>query len=552
MSAAPAVRRFGDRALLFELGDQPAARRLARVADHARANDSWPGLEDVVIGLRSLTVLFDPARLDVDAFAAWVAATDLPPELTAGDRVHGAPLEIPVCFDGPDLDEVATLVGCSPGDVVALLVESPLEVAFLGFSPGFAYLLGLPPALADLPRRPTPRPSVPAGTLAVGGGFAAVYPQSTPGGWHLVGRTGITLFDPGRPPYAALAPGQRVVLRPTAEAPDMPPPIGRPSLAPGTDRALIVERGGTCTLVEDSGRIGTAGLGVPRAGAADPVAARLANRLVGNDDAEAVVEVTLVGPQLRATTDCTVAVVGIIGQPGRVELLLDGRPASEAAVIPVAAGQLLDIRRCDQVVRATLAVDGGLRTPVVLGSRSSDVLCGLGPRPLEPGDALALGPPRRPHGRLEAGLGSSPVVLRVLPGPDAPPDVEQLGETLSGEWLVGSDSNRVGVRLRPAEPIAAGESSGPDRVPSRGMVRGAVQLPPGGEAIVLGPDHATVGGYPVPAVVVAADLHRLAHVRPGDTVTWAVVDGDEAQSARRALERTLDRAVHGWFPTRAG
>jgi allophanate hydrolase subunit 2 len=84
------------------------------------------------------------------------------------------------------------------------------------------------------------------------------------------------------------------------------------------------------------------------------------------------------------------------------------------------------------------------------------------------------------------------------------------------------------------------------------MVRGAVQLPPGGEAIVLGPDHATVGGYPVPAVVVAADLHRLAHVRPGDTVTWAVVDGDEAQSARRALERTLDSAVHGWFPTRAG
>ena len=113
-------------------------------------------------------------------------------------------------FDGDDLADVAAAVGLPADGVVALMVDAELEVAFVGFAPGFPYLTGLPPELAALPRRATPRTSVPAGSVAVAGGFAAVYPRATPGGWHLLGRTSETLFDPDVPPHTRVAPGDRV------------------------------------------------------------------------------------------------------------------------------------------------------------------------------------------------------------------------------------------------------------------------------------------------------------------------------------------------------
>jgi KipI family sensor histidine kinase inhibitor len=553
---------FGDSALLVEVGDVHVAHRMARAVSGLPADDEWSAVEDVVVGLGSVTVRFDPRRVDVPALSerltalAGTASLAGPPSAPAPAVPADAVVEIPVRFDGPDLDELSSLSGITPAHVVQLLAAAPLEVALLGFSPGFAYLQGLPPELADAPRRSRPRALVPAGSVAVGGGFAAVYPQATPGGWHLVGRTGTVLFDPVHPPYAVLSPGRQVRLRPTDEAPQAPAPFARPTLVAGGGRALLVERGGSCSLVQDGGRLGVAELGVPRAGAADQVAARLANRLVGNGDDDAVLEVTVSGPRLRATADCYVAVVADHERPGLVQPLVDGRPVPEAAVVPVSAGQTIELGRCDAAVRALLAVDGGMRTPVVLGSRSSDLLCGLGPGALEPGDALVLGPPRRPHGMLRVPTAMSVAGLRVLPGPDAPDEATVAG-ILAGEWRVRPDSNRVGIRLQRRDEAEAGREDGgssgaplPAQVASRGMIGGALQLPPGGEAIVLGPDHATVGGYPVAAVVVTADQHRLAHLRPGDPVRFVVVDDVEAAAALAALDRAVDAAVEGWFPTR--
>ena len=119
----------------------------------------------------------------------------------------GRLVTVPCRFDGPDLEEVAALAGCRPDDVVALLTAGPLTAAVLGFSPGFAYLEGLPSPLDRVPRRPRPRPVVPAGSVAIANGHAAVYPTASPGGWHLVGRTGFPLFSAQAPPYAALGTG---------------------------------------------------------------------------------------------------------------------------------------------------------------------------------------------------------------------------------------------------------------------------------------------------------------------------------------------------------
>lgn len=563
MSGSVPARSLGDAALLVELGELPAAHRLLHHAATATAtgHGAWQGVEDVVVGMGTVTVVFDPARCDPGSLAEELSAAASgalgPGPAGRENAVQGEDaVELLVRFDGPDLDDVARAGGLSEAEVVAKLTGGPLEVAFVGFSPGFAYLHGLPPALRDVPRRRRPRPSVPAGAVAVGGGFAAVYPQSTPGGWHVVGRCATTLFDPDRAPHALLAPGRRVRFVRSDDDVGTPAPMARPSLRGAPGHGFVVEDGGTQTLVEDLGRIGVAGLGVPRAGAADPVAARLANRLVGNADDAAVLEILAAGPALRASADLHVAVVGDPWRPGGVEPRVDGRAVPEGAPFPVAAGQLLEVPRCGEALRSVLAVAGGFDTPVVLGSRSADLLCGLGPAPLAAGDVLAAGPPGRPRGRLRPmpGAGDQRRPLRVLPGPDVDgPGVA--ADVLAGEWRVSPESNRVGLRLHRVGGDPDGRARGRPAVGaagSRGVVTGVVQLPPGGEAVVLGPDHATVGGYPVPAVVVTADLDRLAHLRPGDVVRFDVVDPAGAASARAESARRIDGAVAGWFPTRAG
>ena len=342
--------------------------------------------------------------------------------------------------------------------MAASLCGTDLEVAFLGFAPGFPYLVGLPAELASIPRRSSPRPSVPAGSVAVAGGYASVYPQSTPGGWMLLGRTSLPLFDRGRPPYALLRPGDTVRFT-EADRSGPPDPFRTEAVAPGTrlplenrgSRFIEVLEPGLLSLVEDQGRCSSAALGVPGAGPADPEAMRLANRLMGNPDGAAAIELTARGPTLRFHGDTWVTVVGATA--GAVDILVDGRRAHSGVVVPVADGQVVSVGRIRSGLRAYLAVSGGVDTPREIGSRSSDVLCGLGPGPLRAGDRLDLGSPARPRGRLSfpavAPEDGGPRPLRVLAGPHrlAP---DHYRELCSRPWTVGEASNRIGIRLMPA------------------------------------------------------------------------------------------------------
>ena len=558
---------FGDRAVLVEWGGTAPGYRLAAALEEAVADRSAPvGVDGIVVGWASVLVLLasggaGPARaipwLRRLADAGGVRAEDQP-----GTDGRGAKsVELPVEFDGPDLDQVAAAAGTDPAGVVALLTGSELEVRFLGFSPGFPYLVGLPAPLAAIARLDTPRTSVPAGSVAVAGGFAAVYPQSTPGGWRLLGRTPVAMFDPDRPPYALLSAGDRVrftalpagtVAGPSPATSPHASPTGTGSAPPaGSGPAPTwaeVLRPGLLSLVQDAGRVGLAGVGVPAAGPADPESMTLANRLVGNPDGDAAIEVTGIGPALRFKADAHCAVVG--AAPGAVMVTVDGHPVPDGAVLPLGAGQVLDVGAVRTGLRAYLAVSGGFDTPVVVGSRSSDLLSGLGAGPLVIGDRLGLGPPRPPHGLLGPAPddpGHRPGEVRILAGPHdlGPAALEHL---LSAVWTVDDRSNRVGLRLagRPV-PGAAGRT-----VPSTGMATGAVQVPPDGHPIVLMPDHATVGGYPVIGCVIATDLPALGRLGPGDTVAFTRVDLDTALDLARRRTRALESRVSGWFPTRAG
>jgi KipI family sensor histidine kinase inhibitor len=528
------VTLFGDGAVLAVADSVEDAHQLAAAINDAR----WVGVQDIVVGFEAVTVIVDPIAVDVAALAQDLAGLDV----ARSRPPRGRRIEIPVVFDGADLEDVAHIGAVTVGTVGELLASTELVVAFLGFAPGFAYLVGLPSALRDVPRRRTPRPSVPAGSVAIGGGFAGIYPQSSPGGWHLVGRSGAVLFDPETPPFSLLLPGDRVRLVPSEGAAQPGTHLPRPKLKAMSKRTVTVRRPGMLSLVEDLGRTGTAALGVPRSGGADPFSLRTANRLVGNSDDEGALEVTAAGPSVLFSAESHVVVVG------DAETTIDGVGVPSGSVLPVTAGQVLSIGAVRHGLRAYLAVDGGFDVAPVLGSRSSDVLAQIGPGPLMAGDVLGLGSRRRPHGRLhDTGPGErGPAVLRVMAGPDSSIGgmVEQLCDTV---WEVQADSDRVGVRLGAGRALPVGRAT----ATSRGMVTGAIQVPPDGRPIVLLCDHATVGGYLVPATVVSADLGVLGQCRPGDLVRFDQVDHLEAVRARASRERVLNRSIVGWFPVRS-
>jgi KipI family sensor histidine kinase inhibitor len=527
------IRAAGDAALLVQAGTEPPGPARLRAAILA---ENFPGILDIVPGAETVLVVVEPGHPGLPELAGRLRA--LASEVTGsagsggagGDGVLGAGvIEIPVRYDGPDLAEVAEETGLSPEQVIERHAGAEYLVGWLGFSPGFGYLTGLDPAL-QVPRRASPRTSVPAGSVAIAGPLAAVYPSASPGGWRLLGRTAARLWDERRDPPAVLAPGQRVRFRPVSGPGDPPDlfPSGtrvRPGPEPPDGALIEVVRPGPLALVTDLGRPGYGHLGVPRSGAADPDSLRLANRLTGNPEDAAAVELTLGGAVLRFGDPAWIA---LTGAPAPVRLDCGPGPGDDSGLgVPFAvpAGATLTVGTPATGVRSYLAVRGGVAVAPVLGSRSRDTLSGIGPAPLRAGDRLRAGStaacgPIVADLAPQAAATPGPAELRVVAGPrDDWFTPEARHRLRTAVYQVTSDSNRSGVRLSgPDLPRArAGELA------SEGMPLGALQVPPGGGPILFLADHPVTGGYPVIAVVATADIGRAAQLRPGDTVRFRLV-----------------------------
>jgi len=294
---------------------------------------------------------------------------------------------------------------------------------------------------------------------------------------------------------------------------------------------------GVFTTIQDAGRHGYGHLGVPAAGAADTFNMRVANRLVGNPDGSATLEMTGAGATLRFDVDARIALTG-----GVLDAQLGGQPVPSYQTLPVKAGMALACGRIVTGWRCYLAVAGGIDVPEVLGSRSMDTLSGLGPGSVAAGARLPIGKDVAPAGaylRLPPRYGPHSR-LRIVAGPQQDWFATTALLTLrESTFRISSQSDRTGVRLEGA----ALERTRTGELPSMGMTTGAMQVPPSGQAIVLLGNHGTTGGYPVIANVIGADLHLLAQLAPGAQVRFTEVSVAEALDALHRQEQRLQQDI---------
>jgi biotin-dependent carboxylase-like uncharacterized protein len=280
-------------------------------------------------------------------------------------------------------------------------------------------------------------------------------------------------------------------------------------------RALTVLAAGPLTTVQDAGRVGQGALGIGRSGACDRSVYRQANRLVGNPEDAAALEVTFGGLAVRAEADLLVVTTGA----------RCAGPFPHAAPTSLRRGAELRLGHPGTGLRTYLAVRGGIDVPPVLGSRATDVLSGLGPAVVADGDVLPVGAPVDPMPGVDLApvpeIPGGEVAVTVLPGPRRDWFGDDGWTALTGQaWTVTDESNRVGLRLDgvPLERLRGGE------LPSEGLVRGALQVPPSGLPVLFLADHPVTGGYPVIGYVAdepqRSDVDRCAQLRPGQTVRF--------------------------------
>lgn len=312
------------------------------------------GLLELIPAARTLAVTFDPHHTTHARLAAAIAPRDLS-ALRAG---QGREVEIPVHYNGEDLDQVAALTGLTRAEVIERHCATPWQAAFNGFAPGFCYLSGGDPAL-EVPRRSSPRTAVPAGSVALAGAFSAVYPQESPGGWQLIGTTPLPMWDLDRSPPAWLTPGDRVRFVDLANSRtsfSLPPEQARP-MPPRPAERLDVLAAPFPMLFQDAGRQGQLAQGVAASGAVDQGALRALNRILGNPKGTAALEIIGGGLRLQTTVACTIA---LTGAPREVRVN-DDLTFPSATPIPLDAGDLIAIGAPDSGVYGYLGVRGASR-----------------------------------------------------------------------------------------------------------------------------------------------------------------------------------------------
>ena len=510
--------------LYLRFGEGIDAAVSARVLSAAAslAAERLAGITEIVPSYASLYVEYDRLLLSTAAVRRWCARvlTDDGTSPHHEGTVDRPVVEVPVRYDGRDLEAVAVATELDPAEVARRHAAVEYRVYAVGFTPGFPFMGAVDPAIR-LPRLTTPRARVEPHTVAIADAQTGIYPLASPGGWRQLGTALEAVYDPHRETPFLLAPGDRVRFVEPARG-GGPRARGEPApldLLPEEPRTPVIEvaEPGLLDLVLDAGRYGAAHYGLARSGPLDARSARLANLLLGNRPDLPLLELNVRGPVLEVLKDVVLAFTGW-GTSAR----LNGAQLSPFSSFAARAGDRLEFPPQALGVRAYLAVAGGFESKRFMGSASVDAR-GLIGRPLRAGDRLGIEQERSgrpgysflPYARWPALPQTGPVAratvpLRVMPGPQASPDA--LAALTAAPFRV-EHADRMGLQLA-GPPVPGGG------VLSEANPLGAVQVTSGGQPLVLLNDRGTIGGYAKPAVIHPADLPLAGQLRTGDLVRF--------------------------------
>ena len=524
--------------LLVELNDMDETLALF----DALTAEPIAGVEEIVPAARTLLIQFRPSTLERQTLVNRIAGQDLSQRREGEHRR----VEIPVHYNGEDLDEVATLLNISRAEVIQRHTAHDYSVAFCGFAPGFAYLTG--GVWFQVPRRPTPRTRIPAGAVALAGDFSGVYPKASPGGWQIIGVTPLQMWDLNRAEPALLRPGYKVRFTDAGPLPacGLPAPATPARTDATTGTYLEITSPGLQSVLQDMGRPGQTGQGVSRSGALDLGALRSANRAVGNPSDMACVESILGGLSFICHGNAVIAITGAHTPVTITNASGLQWQASNYQPIELEAGDRVSLGSPKAGLRSYLAIRGGFDVTPVLGSLSTDTLAQLGPDALAVGDRLGF---CEPVTGTSVSLNEAPafelpttaniVTLDVVMGPRTDWFTQDAIQRLSSQlWRVTSQSNRVGIRLAGDTPL---ERSHHQELPSEGTSVGAIQVPASGQPVLFLADHPLTGGYPVIASVASHHLDLAGQIPVNAQIRFNPLDAfEEIQLSTEASFSTAD------------
>lgn len=500
-----------------------------------------PEVIEVVPTYCSVTIYFDEENCNKNSIKNMACSVleKMDCEENSQKNEHSKTVKIPVCYEdqefAPDLADVAENANLTQDEVIKIHREKEYLIYMLGFLPGFAYLGGLDKRL-ETPRLTTPRTKINAGSVAIGGSQTGLYPVDSPGGWRIIGRTPLRVFDPEREPAFLYSAGDRIKFE----------PIKREEFESFNEDEWLVKSGfksevadrntkklprfvctggikildgGMQTTVQDLGRKGFEKYGIGESGAMDKKSFVLANSLVGNTKSAACLETTLKGPELSFSTDCVFAITG-----ATFNVELDGTGVPMNCAVKAMAGSVLKCGFAGGGLRSYIAFRGGVVVPLVFNSSSTNVKSKMGGylgRKLNSGDEIALGDnfsdsnfvkensikEEQPQELLE---------INVVKG--AQFDFfseESVTNFIQNIYTVSPESDRMGIRF-----IGQSLNCGKTDIISDAIPFGAVQITSAGLPVVMAADRQTTGGYAKIAAVTKESMNKLAQAVPGTKVKF--------------------------------
>ena len=455
-------------------------------------------------------------------------------------------ITIPVCYEdkefAPDLEKVALHAKLSKEEVIKLHSSSDYLIYMMGFLPGFPYLGGMNPRL-ETPRLETPRTKIPAGSVAIGGAQTGLYPVESPGGWNIIGRTPLRLFDVKRKPFFLYEAGDKIRFLPITreefenfdESLWLAQVAGKSEASIETsddaaDSKEVYECGGgikilepgLLTSIQDSGITGFQKYGIGQSGAMDQISFALANQICGNEKNAACLETTLAGPSISFVTACDFAITGAVFE----NATLDGMRIEMNKKISAKAGSLLSCGFASKGLRSYIAFSGGLLVPKVFRSSSTNLKSKIGGymgRKLQADDQLAIGINKKnpllvPDNKSTEGFTENKDVLLLDCIKSSQFDFFQekiVKKFTDSIYTVSAESDRMGIRF-----TGPGLECGKTDIISDAIPFGAVQITSAGLPVVMAADRQTTGGYAKIACVKKSAMYRLAQALPGTKVRF--------------------------------